>query len=70
MQEALNPFSLEVRGCPGKSMAYMNISLAMANTLFYFEFEVNRGEEGNIVSLRQLLSYVAMSSRLLMAVLT
>ncbi|RYP22956.1 hypothetical protein DL765_001414 [Monosporascus sp. GIB2] len=46
MREALNPFSTGVRGCPGKSLAYMEMSLAMAKTLFYFDFEVDRGEKG------------------------
>lgn len=40
MREAFNPFSMGPRGCAGKSMAYLEASLVLAKTLWYFDFEV------------------------------
>lgn len=39
-REAFAPFSLGVRGCPGRSLAYLEISLVMARTLWHFDFEL------------------------------
>ncbi|RYP81126.1 hypothetical protein DL769_002135 [Monosporascus sp. CRB-8-3] len=36
---AFVPFSLGARACAGKTMAYLEISLTMAKTLWYFDFE-------------------------------
>lgn len=36
---AFIPFSLGARGCTGKALAYAEVSLAMARTLWYFEVE-------------------------------
>lgn len=36
---AFSPFSIGTRGCVGKALAYMEISLAVARTLWYFDFE-------------------------------
>ncbi|KAJ8065674.1 hypothetical protein OCU04_006346 [Sclerotinia nivalis] len=54
--EAFTPFSLGSRGCAGKAMAYMELSLAMAKSLWYLDFErpevgkldaVGEGKEGD-----------------------
>ncbi|KAI1300415.1 cytochrome P450 [Xylaria venustula] len=37
--QALAPFSTGTRGCPGKTMAYLEVSLVLARTLWYFDFE-------------------------------
>lgn len=37
--EALSPFSFGPRGCAGKAMAYLETSLVLAKTLWYFDFE-------------------------------
>lgn len=39
-REAFAPFSLGARGCPGKSLAYLETSLVMAKTLWHFDFEL------------------------------
>lgn len=39
-REAFVPFSLGARGCPGRSFAYLEISLVMAKTLWHFNFEL------------------------------
>ncbi|KAI1272216.1 benzoate 4-monooxygenase cytochrome P450 [Xylaria sp. FL0933] len=36
---AFIPFSLGARGCAGKALAFAEVSLAMARTLWYFDFE-------------------------------
>ncbi|KAJ4356510.1 uncharacterized protein N0V89_004544 [Didymosphaeria variabile] len=38
-QLAFSPFSIGTRGCIGKALAYMEISLVVAKTLWYFDFE-------------------------------
>jgi cytochrome P450 len=48
MREAFAPFSLGPRGCAGKSMAYLETSLVLAKTLWYFDFEAAPGELGNV----------------------
>jgi cytochrome P450 len=37
--DALAPFSIGSRGCAGKAMAYLETSLVLAKTLWYFDFE-------------------------------
>ena len=46
MHEAFNPFSVGARGCAGKAMAYMEASLAIAKTFWYFDFEAAPGPNG------------------------
>ncbi|KAI1496789.1 cytochrome P450 [Biscogniauxia marginata] len=48
MHDAFVPFSIEYRGCAGKAMAYLEFSLAMTKTLWYFDFEVAPGKLGYI----------------------
>ncbi|KAI1868729.1 uncharacterized protein JN550_006304 [Neoarthrinium moseri] len=38
-QAAFTPFSIGSRGCAGKTMAYLEISLVLAKTLWYFNFQ-------------------------------
>lgn len=37
--QAFAPFSIGCRSCPGKTMAYLEISLTVAKILWYFDFE-------------------------------
>lgn len=46
MNSAFCPFSLGSRGCPGKSMAYMEVSLVVAKTLLRFDFAAAPGKVG------------------------
>ncbi|KAK8034001.1 hypothetical protein PG993_008996 [Apiospora rasikravindrae] len=46
MNLAFCPFSIGPRGCAGKSMAYMETSLVIAKTLWYFNFKIAGGEIG------------------------
>jgi cytochrome P450 len=48
MNYAFVPFSLGYRGCAGKTMAYMEVGLTIARTLWYFDFERASGEEGKL----------------------
>ncbi|KAI0470597.1 cytochrome P450 [Xylariaceae sp. FL0804] len=48
MHDAFAAFSVGSRGCAGKSMAYMEVSLALAKTLWYFDFELATGGLGKI----------------------
>ncbi|KAI4868247.1 cytochrome P450 [Hypoxylon rubiginosum] len=43
MYDAFAAFSVGSRSCPGKSMAYLESSLVLAKTLWYFEFKVASG---------------------------
>lgn len=45
---AFAPFSLGYRGCAGKPMAYMEVNLVIAKTLFYFDFEKAPGAAGEV----------------------
>ncbi|KAH9908627.1 cytochrome P450 [Xylariomycetidae sp. FL2044] len=45
---ASNPFSTGSRGCAGKAMAYLEISLVLAKALWYYDFEPAPGRLGNI----------------------
>ncbi|KAF3001160.1 hypothetical protein E8E14_006454 [Neopestalotiopsis sp. 37M] len=38
-QAAFSPFSMGSRGCAGKSMAYLEMSLVLAKTFWYFDFD-------------------------------
>ncbi|KAM7213830.1 Cytochrome P450 [Rhypophila decipiens] len=46
MNSAFAAFSLGARGCAGKAMAYLEMSLVVAKTLWYFDFEKADGELG------------------------
>ncbi|XDG04433.1 hypothetical protein ABKA04_004048 [Annulohypoxylon sp. FPYF3050] len=48
MNEAFCPFSIGDRGCAGKPMAYLEASLVLAKTLWYFDFKPAPGELGRI----------------------
>lgn len=48
MNAAFSPFSLGSRGCAGKSMAYLESSLVMAKTIWYFDFEAASGKLGEV----------------------
>ncbi|KAK8013125.1 cytochrome P450 [Apiospora marii] len=39
MADAFTPFLMGPRGCAGKTMAYMEVGLVIAKTLWYFDFE-------------------------------
>jgi cytochrome P450 len=43
-RRAFAPFSLGSRGCPGRTMAYMEISNVLAQTMWYFDFAAPEGE--------------------------
>ncbi len=47
-QSAFAAFSVGARSCAGKSMAYLEISLTLAKTLWYFDFEAAPGELGTV----------------------
>jgi len=48
MYDAFTPFSIGSRGCAGKSMAYLEMSLAMAKTLWSFDFQRPNGKEDHV----------------------
>ncbi|KAK7750393.1 hypothetical protein SLS62_007692 [Diatrype stigma] len=48
MHAAFCPFSLGGRGCAGKAMAYLEASLVIAKTLWYFDFEPAPGKAGQV----------------------
>ncbi|KAI1817166.1 cytochrome P450 [Poronia punctata] len=48
MHSAFSPFSIGPRGCAGKSMAYLEVSLVIARTLMRFDFEVAPGKDGRL----------------------
>ncbi|KAI0006643.1 cytochrome P450 [Xylariaceae sp. FL0662B] len=48
MRRALAPFALGDRGCAGKAMAYLEASLAVAKTLWYFDFRTVEGPAGRV----------------------
>ncbi|KAH9885670.1 cytochrome P450 [Xylariomycetidae sp. FL2044] len=48
MYRAFVPFSVGGRSCVGKAMAYLETSLVMAKTLWYFDFEKAPGELGEV----------------------
>ncbi|KAI1761896.1 cytochrome P450 [Hypoxylon sp. FL1150] len=48
MRRALAPFALGDRGCAGKAMAYLEASLVVAKTLWYFDFRTAEGPAGRV----------------------
>lgn len=48
MRRAHAPFALGDRGCAGKSMAYLEISLMLVKSLWYFDFERAPGVDGQL----------------------
>ncbi|KAI1329197.1 cytochrome P450 [Xylariaceae sp. FL0255] len=46
--EPFAPFSTGSRGCPGKAMAYMELSLVLAKSLWYFDFQPAPGSLGQV----------------------
>jgi cytochrome P450 len=48
MHEAFTPFSVGYRGCAGKSMAYLEMSLVIAKSLWYFDFQLAPGRLGKV----------------------
>lgn len=48
MREAFAPFALGETGCLGKAMAYHEMSLVIAKTLWYFDFKKAPGEAGQL----------------------
>ncbi|KAI0975019.1 cytochrome P450 [Xylaria arbuscula] len=44
MHSAFTAFSIGSRGCAGKPMAYLEASLVVAKTIWYFDFDVAPGE--------------------------
>lgn len=48
MRSAFAPFALGETGCLGKAMAYQEMSLVVAKTLWYFDFERAAGEAGRL----------------------
>ncbi|GAP90593.1 putative benzoate 4-monooxygenase cytochrome P450 protein [Rosellinia necatrix] len=48
MRRAFQPSLLGDRGCAGKPMAYMELSLIIAKTLWYFDFHKAPGEAGMV----------------------
>jgi cytochrome P450 len=48
MREAFAPFSIGPRGCAGKAMAYLESSLVLAKTLWFFDFEAVDGALGRV----------------------
>ncbi|RYP42527.1 hypothetical protein DL767_000215 [Monosporascus sp. MG133] len=49
-RKAFAVFSTGARGCPGKAVAYLEISLVIAKTLWYFDFEPVKGSSDDIVA--------------------
>ena len=50
MADAFTPFLMGARGCAGKTMAYMEVGLVIAKTLWYLDFEPAPGPLGHIGS--------------------
>lgn len=48
MRDAFAAFSVGSRGCGGKAMAYLELSLVIAKALWYFDFEKAPGEAGEV----------------------
>lgn len=48
MRRAFVPFMLGDRACAGKAVAYLEISLTVAKTLWYFDFDKAPGEAGEL----------------------
>ncbi|KAI1335013.1 cytochrome P450 [Xylariaceae sp. FL0016] len=48
MRAAFVPFSIGSRACIGRDLAYLELSLVMAKTLWYFDFETAPGKAGDL----------------------
>ncbi|GAP83066.2 putative benzoate 4-monooxygenase cytochrome P450 protein [Rosellinia necatrix] len=48
VSDAFAPFLVGPRSCAGKSMAYLEVSLTVAKTLWYFDFEAAPGDAGKL----------------------
>lgn len=48
MRRAFAPFALGDRACAGKAMAYLETSLTVAKTLWYFDLETAPGDAGRV----------------------
>lgn len=48
MRRAFVPFPIGDRACPGKSMAWLDMKLTIARTLWYFDFEQASGRDGQL----------------------
>jgi cytochrome P450 len=48
LNKAFAPFMQGSRACPGKTMAYQEISIAMARTFLHFDFEPASGDLGRV----------------------
>lgn len=48
MHQAFTPFSVGIRSCAGKAMAYLEASLVIAKVLWHFDFEQVPGAQGDI----------------------
>ena len=46
MRRAFVPFAAGDRGCAGKAVAYLEITLTLAKTIWYFDFEAGPGKAG------------------------
>ncbi|TGJ84918.1 hypothetical protein E0Z10_g3840 [Xylaria hypoxylon] len=48
MNAAFQPFSIGTRSCAGKAMAYLQSSIALAKTIWYFDFQAASGNLGKL----------------------
>ncbi|KAK7697360.1 hypothetical protein SLS64_013603 [Diaporthe eres] len=48
VRRAFVPFSIGSRSCAGQAMAYLELNLAIARTMWYFDFEKAPGEAGKL----------------------
>lgn len=48
MNSAFQPFSIGTRSCAGKAMAYLQSSIVLAKTIWYFDFETTHGNLGKL----------------------
>lgn len=48
MQKAWAPFTVGAHSCPGKAVAYLELSLVFARTFWYFDFEAAPGDLGHL----------------------
>lgn len=47
-REAFCPFSVGPRGCVGKGMAYLELSVALARVVWLFDFRLAAGGSGDV----------------------
>lgn len=54
MKAAFSPFSIGYRSCAGKPLAYLESSVTIAKTLWYFDIEVpgDTGEQGKVFEMK------------------